>query len=114
MAFIPGADPGNYQAAFFVYNGQVFIRSAFIQDGSIDNAKIGNYIRSNGFVSGSSGWNIPKDGSPEFNNGTFRGSLYASNGNFSFNGTSNTVVLDGNGVTVNVTGGGKIVLGKWS
>ncbi|NDJ59467.1 DUF1983 domain-containing protein [Enterobacteriaceae bacterium 4M9] len=109
-----GSDPGNYQAAFFVYNGQVFIRSAFIQDGSIDNAKIGNYIRSNGFVSGSSGWNIPKDGSPEFNNGTFRGSLYASNGNFSFNGTSNTVVLDGNGVTVNVTGGGKIVLGKWS
>ncbi|HHT3973265.1 TPA: phage tail tip fiber protein, partial [Citrobacter freundii] len=37
-----GSDPGNYTAAFFVYNGQVFIRDALIQDGSITNAKIGN------------------------------------------------------------------------
>ncbi|MFP2827583.1 DUF1983 domain-containing protein, partial [Citrobacter braakii] len=33
-----GSDPGNYTAAFFVYNGQVFIRDALIQDGSITNA----------------------------------------------------------------------------
>ncbi|MCK6717830.1 host specificity protein J [Enterobacter roggenkampii] len=48
-----GSDPGNYQAAFFVYNGQVFISSAFIQDGTITNAKIGNFIQSNNYVAGS-------------------------------------------------------------
>lgn len=108
-----GSDPGDYQAAFFVFNGQVFINSAFIQDGSITNAKIGSYIRSNNYVAGSIGWNIPKDGSPEFNNGTFRGALYASSGAFSFNGVNNTVVLNGNGVTVNLPNGGRIVLGIW-
>lgn len=98
---------------FAVINGQVFMSSAFIQDGSITNAKIGNYIRSNDFVSGSVGWNIPKDGSPEFNNGTFRGTLYASNGAFAFNGSNNTVVINGLGVTVNLPGGGLIRLGIW-
>ncbi|EDV0261192.1 host specificity protein J [Salmonella enterica subsp. salamae] len=57
-----GSDPGNYQAAFFVYNGQVFISSAFIQDGSITNAKIGNYIQSNNFIEGSQGWRWDKSG----------------------------------------------------
>lgn len=57
-----GSDPGNYQAAFFVFNGQVFINSAFIQDGSINNAKIGNYIQSNNFVDGVSGWRWDKNG----------------------------------------------------
>lgn len=60
-----GSDPGNYQAAFFVYNGQVFIRSAFIQDGSVDNAKIGNFIESNNYVSGQSGWKLDKGGTWE-------------------------------------------------
>lgn len=62
-----GSDPGNYQAAFFVYNGQVFIRSAFIQDGSVDNAKIGNFIQSNNYVAGSKGWRIDKSGTFEIN-----------------------------------------------
>ena len=62
-----GSDPGNYQAAFFVYNGQVFIRSAFIQDGSVDNAKIGNFIQSNNYVAGSQGWRIDKSGTFEIN-----------------------------------------------
>jgi hypothetical protein len=59
-----GSDPGNYQAAFFVYNGQVFIRSAFIQDGS-RNAKIGNFIQSNNYVAGSVGWRLDKSGTFE-------------------------------------------------
>ena len=62
-----GSDPGNYQAAFFVYNGQVFIRSAFIQDGSVDNAKIGNFIQSNNYVAGAQGWRIDKSGTFEIN-----------------------------------------------
>ncbi|EPF0315183.1 host specificity protein J [Enterobacter chuandaensis] len=57
-----GSDPGNYQAAFFVYNGQVFISSAFIQDGTITNAKIGSFIQSNNYVEGSQGWRWDKNG----------------------------------------------------
>jgi len=112
FVLMSGADDAQY-SPFAVINGQVFISSAFIQDGTITNAKIGNYIRSNNYVAGTTGWNIPKDGSPEFNNGTFRGALYASSGAFSFNGMNNTVVLNGNGVTVNLPNGGRIVLGTW-
>jgi predicted phage tail protein len=98
---------------FAVVNGQVFISSAFIQDGTITNAKIGNFIRSNDFQSGMKGWNIPKDGSPEFNNGTFRGSLYASSGNFAFTGNGNGVTIDGKGVKVDLGGGDMMILGEW-
>lgn len=98
---------------FAVINGQVFISSAFIQDGTITNAKIGNFIRSNDFQSGVKGWNIPKDGSPEFNNGTFRGSLYASSGNFAFTGNGNGVTIDGKGVKIDLGGGDMMILGEW-
>lgn len=37
---------------FAVVNGQVFISDAFIQDGTITNAKIGNFIQSNNYVAG--------------------------------------------------------------
>ncbi|HFQ8224151.1 phage tail tip fiber protein [Citrobacter amalonaticus] len=103
-----GSDPGNYTAAFFVYNGQVFIRDALIQDASITNAKIGSYIRSNNFLAGTRGWNIDKSGDCEFH-----GKLYATSGQFAFNGVNNTVVINGNGITVNLSGGGRVVVGKW-
>lgn len=103
-----GSDPGNYQAAFLVNNGQVFIRSALIQDASIDFAKITDTLQSANYVPGSRGWYLPKSGDAEFH-----GKLYASSGQFSFNGVNNTTVLDGNGVTVNLPGGGMIRLGTW-
>ncbi|HGN9462959.1 TPA: host specificity protein J [Enterobacter cloacae] len=95
---------------FAVVNGQVFISSAFIQDGTITNAKIGNYIRSEDYVSGptGAGWNIDKNGNCEFH-----GKFYATSGNFAFNGTNNTVVINNNGITVNIPGGGRIVVGSW-
>ncbi len=74
---------------FAVINGQVFISDAFIQDGSINNAKIGNYIQSNNYVPGAVGWRWDKNGNFE-NNGTGSGGrmtqsnnsirLYDSNG----------------------------------
>ncbi|MEJ3692321.1 host specificity protein J [Citrobacter freundii] len=67
---------------FAVVNGQVFISDAFIQDGSIDNAKIGQYIQSNVYTPGSVGWHINKNGNSEFNNVTVRGTVYASDGEF--------------------------------
>ena len=47
---------------FAVINGQVFISDAFIQDGTITNAKIGNFIQSNNYVAGVSGWRLDKGG----------------------------------------------------
>ncbi|EJV4646668.1 phage tail protein [Enterobacter hormaechei] len=99
---------------FVIQNGQTFIRDTFIQDGTISNAKIGNYIQSNDYAAGSKGWSIPKNGSPEFNSGTFRGALYATTGNFGFSGPNKATVIDSNGVTINLTGGGRIVLGEWT
>ncbi len=95
---------------FAVVNGQVFISDALIQDGSITNAKIGNYIRSTSFVPGpyGAGWNVDKNGDCEFH-----GRFYADSGQFAFNGTNNTVVINGNGVTVNLPGGGRVVVGRW-
>jgi len=46
---------------FAVINGQVFISDAFIQDGTITNAKIGNYIQSNNYATSGTGWNLDKN-----------------------------------------------------
>ncbi|ENH0863976.1 phage tail protein [Escherichia coli] len=50
---------------FVIQNGQTFIRASFIQDGTIENAKIGNYIQSNNYVAGSAGWKLDKGGTWE-------------------------------------------------
>ncbi|MCE2006748.1 host specificity protein J [Enterobacter bugandensis] len=52
---------------FVIQNGQTFIRASFIQDGTIENAKIGNYIQSNNYVAGSVGWKLDKGGTFEIN-----------------------------------------------
>ncbi|EKN2247349.1 DUF1983 domain-containing protein [Escherichia coli] len=67
---------------FVIQNGQTFIRASFIQDGTIENAKIGNYIQSNNYAAGSAGWKLNKAGDAEFNNVTVRGVVYASGGSF--------------------------------
>ncbi|AHZ95032.1 host specificity protein J [Pseudomonas phage psageK9] len=58
---------GAISVPFAVQNGQVFINSAFIQDGTITNAKIGSYISSTNYVAGQTGWILNKDGSFEIN-----------------------------------------------
>lgn len=67
---------------FVIQNGETFIRASFIQDGTIENAKIGNYIQSNNYAVGSAGWKLNKTGDAEFNNVTVRGVVYASGGRF--------------------------------
>ncbi|EOA6754148.1 DUF1983 domain-containing protein, partial [Escherichia coli] len=67
---------------FVIQNGETFIRASFIQDGTIENAKIGNYIQSNNYAAGSAGWKLNKAGDAEFNNVTVRGVVYASGGSF--------------------------------
>ena len=56
---------GAVSLPFVIQNGQTFIRDTFIQDGTISNAKIGNYIQSNNYVAGSAGWKLDKGGTWE-------------------------------------------------
>ncbi|WP_260682448.1 TipJ family phage tail tip protein, partial [Enterobacter hormaechei] len=78
---------------FVIQNGQTFIRNTVIGEGTIDNTKIGSYIQSTTWDgTGNVGWHINKSGYATFNNVTVRGSIYATNGNFSFNGSGNTTV----------------------
>lgn len=47
---------------FAVKNGQTFINDAFIQDGTITNAKIGDFIQSSLYDGTTQGWHLGKDG----------------------------------------------------
>lgn len=76
---------GTYTTPFYVTNGAMYVREAFIKDGSIDNAKIGNVITSYNWNGSDQGWAIVKDGWATFNNVTVRGTVYANSG--VFNGT---------------------------
>lgn len=106
---------GNVTLPFVIQNGQTIIRNTVIGEGTIDNTKIGSYIQSTTWDgTGNVGWHINKSGYATFNNVTVRGSIYATNGNFSFNGSGNTTVINGNGLTVNIPSGGRIVLGTWT
>lgn len=57
----------NPEAFFAITGGQSFIRSGFIQDGTITNAKIGSYISSTNYIAGRQGWILNKDGTLEIN-----------------------------------------------
>ena len=52
---------------FAIVNGQVFLSSGFIQDGTITNAKIGSFIQSNNYQAGVAGWRLDKGGTLEIN-----------------------------------------------
>ncbi|QGA51060.1 host specificity protein J [Pseudomonas brassicacearum] len=58
---------GNLSVPFAVSGGQVFMNSAFIEDGSITMLKIGQYLQSDNYVAGSQGWRLDKSGNLEFN-----------------------------------------------
>ncbi|HFI8041356.1 TPA: phage tail protein [Escherichia coli] len=73
---------GTYQTPFYIENGAMYVREAFIKNGSIDNAKIGNVITSYNWNGSDQGWAIVKDGWAVFNNVTVRGTVYATNGKF--------------------------------
>lgn len=93
---------GTYQTPFYVTNGAMYVREAFIKDASIGTAKIANasigtakiadaaittakiaqQIQSTNYKAGSAGWMINKNGSAELNNVTVRGAVYANSGKF--------------------------------
>lgn len=83
---------GTYTTPFYVTNGAMYVREAFIKnasigtakiaDAAITTAKIAQQIQSTNYASGSAGWMINKNGSAEFNNVTVRGAVYANSGKF--------------------------------
>lgn len=83
---------GSYQTPFYVTNGAMYVREAFIRDASIGEAKIANaaitsakiahQIQSDVFEKNSRGWMINKDGWAEFNDIAVRGTVYARDGKF--------------------------------
>ncbi|EFD0292226.1 DUF1983 domain-containing protein [Escherichia coli] len=56
---------GTVTLPFVIQNGQAIIRDTVIGNGTISNAKIGNYIQSNNYVAGSVGWKLDKSGTFE-------------------------------------------------
>ncbi|BBP71113.1 host specificity protein J [Pseudomonas sp. Seg1] len=58
---------GAISVPFAVQGGQVFMNSAFIQDGSITMLKIGQALQSDNYIPGVQGWRLDKAGNLEFN-----------------------------------------------
>lgn len=58
---------GVVSTPFAIQNGQTFISQAFIQDGTITSAKIGDYIQSNNYQANVSGWRLDKAGTLSMN-----------------------------------------------
>ena len=108
----------------------VYMRDAFIQNGTITNAKIANlavdsakiasvsadkvtagsiavgqYIQSAGYVAGSAGWRIDGNGNAEFSNAVVRGTVYATAGEFTGTVKAGTTIL-GSSATEYGTGNG--------
>lgn len=95
---------GTYTTPFYVSNGAMYVKEAFIKNASIGTAKIAdaaitmakitNEIKSSNYVAGSNGWRITKDGSSEFNNVVVRGEVHASSGKFSGSLEAKTFIGD--------------------
>ncbi|MCF5708990.1 DUF1983 domain-containing protein [Pseudomonas syringae] len=58
---------GAISVPFAVQGGQVFMNSAFIQDGTITNAKIGGALQSTDYVANTAGWILPRTGPWQLN-----------------------------------------------
>ena len=58
---------GAISVPFAVQGGQVFMNSAFIENGSINMLKIGDNLQSDNYVAGTTGWRLTKAGVFEIN-----------------------------------------------
>lgn len=95
---------GAYTSPFYVTNGAMYVKEAFIKDASIGTAKIAdasitmakivNEIKSANFVPGSNGWRITQSGASEFNNVVVRGEIHADSGKFTGSLEAKTFIGD--------------------
>ena len=80
------AENGKYTTPFYTNKGAIYVKEAFIKDGTINSAKIADLIQSVNYSwENGTGWVINKDGNAIFNQATVRGTIYANAG--VFNGT---------------------------
>lgn len=92
FAVVKADDPaGTAVSPFIIQGNNVYIASAFIQDGTITNAKIANVIQSNNYVAGVSGWQINKNGVIEINSALPGGGRLVIN-------SQAVIVYDANGI----------------
>ncbi len=96
---------GVVSTPFAIQNGQTFINAAFIQDGTITNAKIGDYIQSTNYVAGLTGWHIGKNGTAEFSNAIVRGNIMADSGTLNNVTINNNCTIKGILAANQITGG---------
>nr|WP_285131478.1 DUF1983 domain-containing protein [Leclercia adecarboxylata] len=75
FVMLSGNGTANMYSPFAIVGGQVFLNSAFIQEGTITSAMIAGYIQSNNYVPGSAGWRLDKAGTLEMNGSTGGGQL---------------------------------------
>lgn len=89
------AGGGGLSSPFAVTGGQVFINDAFIRSGSIGMLQIGNWLQSDNFVSGTSGWRLSRDGTFEMNgNIAGVGTMRLTNTSLKFIYTNGVVGVD--------------------
>lgn len=70
---------GAISVPFAVQGGQVFMNSAFIQDGTITNAKIGGALQSTDYIANTQGWMLPRTGAWQMNGSNGAGRLQIAN-----------------------------------
>ncbi|PBR50655.1 host specificity protein J [Escherichia coli] len=80
---------GNITTPFVIENGIAYMNGAYIKDGTITNAKVGD-LQSTNFVSGRSGWRFDKNGGLEINGNS------GGNGRLVINGQRIDVYDDNN------------------
>lgn len=95
---------GTYTTPFYVTNGAMYVREAFIKDASIGTAKIADAsitmakivdeIKSANYVPGYDGWRITQSGASEFNNVIVRGEIHANSGKFTGSLEAKTFIGD--------------------
>ncbi|HEQ0062525.1 TPA: phage tail protein [Pseudomonas aeruginosa] len=84
---------GQTVAPVSIVGGQMFINNVMIQDGSITNAKIGNFIQSSNYISGQSGWQINKSGELEINASSVSATSRFSGGKWTITDNATGIVV---------------------
>jgi len=89
FVMLSGNGTANMYSPFAIVGGQVFLNSAFIQEGTITSAMIAGYIQSTNYVPGSAGWRLDKAGTLEMNGSTGGGQLKVNSDRIVFYDASN-------------------------
>jgi predicted phage tail protein len=79
FAIVNSIAGGAISVPFAVQGGQVFLRSAFIEDGTITNGKIGGSLSSTDYIANTQGWMLPRSGPWELNGTNGAGRLQINN-----------------------------------